>query len=36
MINVFINGYGTVGKRVADAVALQNDMEDNWRFKENA
>ncbi|NMC77177.1 MAG: type II glyceraldehyde-3-phosphate dehydrogenase [Candidatus Methanofastidiosa archaeon] len=26
MINVFINGYGTVGKRVADAVALQKDM----------
>ncbi len=27
MIRVGINGYGTVGKRVADAVALQKDME---------
>ncbi|MDR0912869.1 MAG: phosphorylating glyceraldehyde-3-phosphate dehydrogenase [Methanobrevibacter sp.] len=26
-IKVAINGYGTIGKRVADAVALQNDME---------
>ncbi|MFH0956382.1 MAG: glyceraldehyde-3-phosphate dehydrogenase, partial [Candidatus Aenigmatarchaeota archaeon] len=26
MIKVAINGYGTVGKRVADAVALQKDM----------
>src|SRR5881296_4031092 len=24
---VAINGYGTIGKRVADAVALQDDME---------
>ncbi|MFC6836661.1 type II glyceraldehyde-3-phosphate dehydrogenase [Halomarina ordinaria] len=27
MIKVGINGYGTIGKRVADAVALQPDME---------
>ncbi|AXR79578.1 type II glyceraldehyde-3-phosphate dehydrogenase [Natrarchaeobaculum sulfurireducens] len=27
MIQVAINGYGTIGKRVADAVALQPDME---------
>ncbi|MFC7155741.1 type II glyceraldehyde-3-phosphate dehydrogenase [Halomarina halobia] len=27
MIKVAINGYGTIGKRVADAVALQPDME---------
>jgi glyceraldehyde-3-phosphate dehydrogenase (NAD(P)) len=26
MINVAINGYGTIGKRVADAVAAQPDM----------
>jgi len=26
MISVAINGYGTIGKRVADAVAAQNDM----------
>ena len=26
-IRVAINGYGTIGKRVADAVAAQNDME---------
>ena len=26
-IKVGINGYGTIGKRVADAVALQDDME---------
>ncbi len=26
MINVAINGYGTIGKRVADAVAAQKDM----------
>ncbi|MEM2119585.1 MAG: type II glyceraldehyde-3-phosphate dehydrogenase [Archaeoglobaceae archaeon] len=26
MIKVAINGYGTIGKRVADAVALQDDM----------
>lgn len=26
-VNVVINGYGTIGKRVADAVALQSDME---------
>ncbi|MEM4702546.1 MAG: glyceraldehyde 3-phosphate dehydrogenase NAD-binding domain-containing protein, partial [Archaeoglobaceae archaeon] len=26
MIRVAINGYGTIGKRVADAVALQDDM----------
>jgi glyceraldehyde-3-phosphate dehydrogenase (NAD(P)) len=27
MIKVAINGYGTIGKRVADAVSLQDDME---------
>jgi glyceraldehyde-3-phosphate dehydrogenase (NAD(P)) len=27
MIKVFVNGYGTIGKRVADAVSLQRDME---------
>ena len=27
MIKVGIVGYGTIGKRVADAVLLQNDME---------
>lgn len=27
MIKVAINGYGTIGKRVADAVAVQEDME---------
>gem|GEM_PF-3986467 len=26
MIRVGINGYGTIGKRVADAVAAQDDM----------
>ena len=26
MIKVGINGYGTIGKRVADAVAMQKDM----------
>jgi glyceraldehyde-3-phosphate dehydrogenase (NAD(P)) len=26
MIKVAINGYGTIGKRVADAVAVQKDM----------
>ena len=26
-VKVFINGYGTIGKRVADAVSLQPDME---------
>ncbi|MDI6888208.1 MAG: type II glyceraldehyde-3-phosphate dehydrogenase [Methanocellales archaeon] len=26
MVNVAINGYGTIGKRVADAVAAQDDM----------
>ena len=26
-LKVAINGYGTIGKRVADAVALQDDME---------
>ena len=26
MISVAINGYGTIGKRVADAVAAQDDM----------
>ena len=27
MIKVGINGYGTIGKRVAEAVQLQDDME---------
>ena len=27
MIKVAVNGYGTIGKRVADAVAAQPDME---------
>ena len=27
MIRVAINGYGTIGKRVADAVDAQDDME---------
>jgi glyceraldehyde-3-phosphate dehydrogenase (NAD(P)) len=27
MVNVAVNGYGTIGKRVADAVALQDDMD---------
>lgn len=27
MVNVAINGYGTIGKRVADAVAAQDDMD---------
>ncbi|MET1124467.1 MAG: type II glyceraldehyde-3-phosphate dehydrogenase [Archaeoglobaceae archaeon] len=27
MIKVAVNGYGTIGKRVADAIALQDDME---------
>ena len=26
-VKVAINGYGTIGKRVADAVSLQDDME---------
>lgn len=26
-IKVAVNGYGTIGKRVADAIALQDDME---------
>jgi len=40
-VKVGINGYGVIGKRVADAVALQNDMEllgvcdviSDWRIK---
>ncbi len=27
MVDVAVNGYGTIGKRVADAVALQDDMQ---------
>ena len=27
MIKVAVNGYGTIGKRVADAVSVQKDME---------
>lgn len=26
-IRVAVNGYGVIGKRIADAVALQDDME---------
>ena len=40
-IRVAVNGYGVIGKRIADAVALQNDMElvgiadvvTDWRIK---
>ena len=40
-VKIGINGYGVIGKRVADAVALQNDMEltgvsdviSDWRIK---
>lgn len=40
-VKVAINGYGVIGKRVADAIALQDDMElagvcdiiTNWRIK---
>ncbi len=40
-VKVAINGYGVIGKRVADAVALQDDMElagicdiiTDWRIK---
>jgi len=40
-IRVAVNGYGVIGKRVADAVALQDDMEligicdvsSDWRIK---
>lgn len=40
-INVAVNGYGVIGKRVAEAVALQKDMElvgigdvaADWRIK---
>lgn len=40
-IRVLINGYGVIGKRIADAVAVQNDMElvgvadvvSDWRIK---
>jgi len=40
-VRIGINGYGVIGKRVADAVALQNDMEligvcdviSDWRIK---
>jgi Glyceraldehyde-3-phosphate dehydrogenase/erythrose-4-phosphate dehydrogenase len=27
MLKVAINGYGTIGKRVADAISLQDDMQ---------
>lgn len=27
MVRVAVNGYGVIGKRVADAVSLQDDME---------
>lgn len=40
-IKVAVNGYGVIGKRVADAVALQDDMElsgicdviNDWRIQ---
>jgi len=40
-IKVAVNGYGVIGKRVADAVAVQDDMElagvcdviTDWRIK---
>ena len=40
-IRVVVNGYGVIGKRIADAVALQDDMElagvvdvvSDWRIK---
>ena len=40
-VRVGVNGYGVIGKRVADAVALQDDMElvgiadvvSDWRIK---
>jgi len=40
-IRVFVNGYGVIGKRIADAVAVQDDMElvgvadvvSDWRIK---
>ena len=40
-IRVAVNGYGVIGKRIADAVALQDDMElvgiadvvTDWRIK---
>jgi glyceraldehyde-3-phosphate dehydrogenase (NAD(P)) len=40
-ISVAVNGYGVIGKRVADAIVLQNDMElagvcdvvTDWRIK---
>ena len=27
VVKVAINGYGTIGKRVADAITMQDDME---------
>ena len=40
-VRVAVNGYGVIGKRIADAVALQNDMElvgiadvvSDWRIR---
>lgn len=40
-IRVVLNGYGVIGKRIADAVAAQDDMQlvgiadvvSNWRIK---
>jgi len=40
-VRVALNGYGVIGKRIADAVALQEDMElvgvadvvSDWRIK---
>jgi len=34
MIKVAVNGYGTIGKRVADAVAAQPDMEGRRGLKD--
>lgn len=43
-VRVAVNGYGVIGKRIADAVALQDDMElvgisdivSDWRIKVTA
>jgi glyceraldehyde-3-phosphate dehydrogenase (NAD(P)) len=40
-VRVIVNGYGVIGKRIADAVAVQDDMElvgvadvvSDWRIK---
>lgn len=30
-VRVAVNGYGVIGKRIADAVAVQEDMEYEYR-----